>query len=361
MVSGRVKPAFRSLSLQRLLSLQRHRERHFHLAAPLRARLAFLVDRDPFGQPARHPLIRHLQRDDVRQLVPQRRLPGERARVARLRRIHRDDAAEAGAERADHAGQAERADGEVVVFGKISIRIGPFGVNWYFADSVFSASCASGIAYSRITGASSGWNLTIRSPLCLDDELVERVEQRQQVVGDLVERVGVERALERLARFGLVAGAHQVHAEIAVGAGVRGIERDGAGASARPLRRTGSSARPDRRRRGTRRRRPGLIASTRLTSASNAGRIVAHVGDRRQPRSRVEMRRVDLEHRLNLRARVVVLGVVEIELGEQQVRVGELRVDLERAPRRGGGGRRVLVGQHAGQRRRAPAPTPARP
>ena len=35
--------------------------------------------------------------------------------AARMRRVHRDDAAEAGAERADHAGQAEVAHGEVVV------------------------------------------------------------------------------------------------------------------------------------------------------------------------------------------------------------------------------------------------------
>ena len=74
-----------------------------------------LPHRDAFGQPARHALVRQLQRDHVRELVPQRRAPVELAGRARLGRVERDDAAEAGAERADHAGQAERAHREVVV------------------------------------------------------------------------------------------------------------------------------------------------------------------------------------------------------------------------------------------------------
>jgi hypothetical protein len=39
------------------------------------------------------------------------------------------------------------------------------------------------------------------------------------------------------------------------------------------------------------------------------------------------VRRIDLEHALNLGARIVPLGVVEIELRQQQVRIGELLVD----------------------------------
>ena len=39
MVSGLVKPEFRSRSFNVLPALERHRERHFHLAAPLGPRL----------------------------------------------------------------------------------------------------------------------------------------------------------------------------------------------------------------------------------------------------------------------------------------------------------------------------------
>jgi hypothetical protein len=46
--------------LQRFPALERHRERHFHVAAPLRPGATFLVDRHPFGQPPRHALVRHL-------------------------------------------------------------------------------------------------------------------------------------------------------------------------------------------------------------------------------------------------------------------------------------------------------------
>ena len=55
------------------------------------------------------------KRDDVGQLVPERRLPAERSRRPGTRGVERHDAAEAGAERADHAGQPEVAHGEVVV------------------------------------------------------------------------------------------------------------------------------------------------------------------------------------------------------------------------------------------------------
>ena len=53
--------------------------------------------------------------------------------------------------------------------------------------------------------------------------------------------------------------------------------------------------------------------------------------------------------------RGVVSRVVQVQLGEQQVRVEELAVDLESLGRGGGGGRRILIGQHAresGVRRR---------
>ena len=101
--------------LEQLVLAERLRERHVHLAAPFEPRAAFLEHRGSLAEPAWQPVVRHLQRDDVRHLVPQRRAPVEFTRRPRLRRVHRHDAAEARAQRAEHAGQAQRADREVVV------------------------------------------------------------------------------------------------------------------------------------------------------------------------------------------------------------------------------------------------------
>ena len=114
-MSGRVKPEFRSASCSDLALAVQARERQLRVARPRRVGEPLLVDRDAFGDPPRHALVRQLQREHVGQLVPHRRLPVERARRARARRVLRDDRAEAGAERADHSHQAGRADGEVVV------------------------------------------------------------------------------------------------------------------------------------------------------------------------------------------------------------------------------------------------------
>ena len=67
------------------------------------------------------------------------------------------------------------------------------------------------------------------------------------------------------------------------------------------------------------------------------------------------MRGIDAEHGIDPLARFVIARVVHVELGEEQVRVGEIAVDLERALRGGGGGGRILVGQRPrepGMRRR---------
>ena len=104
--------------LQRLAAVQHPRKPDVHAASPLGTLERFFVHRDAFGQPAGDSLVGHLDRDDVRQLVPQRRFPLELARRARLRRIQRHHAAETGAERADHAGQAHVSHREVVVLRK---------------------------------------------------------------------------------------------------------------------------------------------------------------------------------------------------------------------------------------------------
>ncbi len=55
----------------------------------------------------------------------------------------------------------------------------------------------------------------------LDDvELFELVEEREEVERDLIEGKGLEGAVEHAARLGFVAGAHQIEAEIALGANV---------------------------------------------------------------------------------------------------------------------------------------------
>ena len=115
MVSGFVKPEFRSRSFSTCPRSSARANGTSISVAHDGTRAALFVDRNAFGQPARDALLRHLQRDDVRELVPQRRLPGEVARRLGARRVHADDAAEARAERADQAGQAEVADREVVV------------------------------------------------------------------------------------------------------------------------------------------------------------------------------------------------------------------------------------------------------
>ena len=175
------------------------------------------------------------------------------------------------------------------------MRIGPFGVNWYAADSFVSASCASGMAYSRRTLVFVGIELERQVAVLDDVELLELVEEREQVERHLIEGKRLEGAVEHAARLGFVAGAHQVEAEIALGANVGGRQLDGAA-----------------------RQRHGLVEAivARGEIAGDAidlaeGRIdrqdalrlglerrlvVAHVGDRAEQSTRVEVRRVGLEN-----------------------------------------------------------------
>ena len=111
-------------------------------------------------------------------VAPQLNSPGGRA----LRRIERDHAAEAGAERADHAGQPDVRTAKSSCFGNISIRIGPVGVNWYCFESVASASLRE---RHRVLAHDRGFlGIEAEDEVAVGDrlELVERVEQREQVV-----------------------------------------------------------------------------------------------------------------------------------------------------------------------------------
>jgi hypothetical protein len=85
------------VQLQRLAAIEALSELDVHFTAPFGPCALLLVDRDAFGEPAWHALVRHLDRDHVRQLVPERRLPLKGARRPGPGRIHRDHAAEAGA------------------------------------------------------------------------------------------------------------------------------------------------------------------------------------------------------------------------------------------------------------------------
>ncbi len=80
-----------------------------------------------------------------------------------------------------------------------------------------------------MTGASPLSMRMMKSPSRTRDELVQRVHHLQQVVGDDVVGMILERLLERRPSARLVAGAQQVRAEI-------GEARGLCGSSASPLR-----------------------------------------------------------------------------------------------------------------------------
>ena len=246
--------AFRSRSFSVSPRFSIAGELDVHLAAPLGARLLLLVDRDAFGQPARQPLVRHLQRDDVRQLVPERRFPLELARRPRPRRIHRDDAAEAGAERADHAGQADVADREVVV-----LREDLDEDRALRRELVARRQRAERLLRQRHRVLLQHRRLVLVQPhhdvaVAHGDELVERVHHLQQVVGDVLNGS----ALNDGSSAARAAGSSPVRSRWTPRSpsvrGLLGVERQRAPRQRRPPRRTGSCARPARRRRGRPRR-----------------------------------------------------------------------------------------------------------
>jgi hypothetical protein len=162
-----------------------------------------------------------------------------------------------------------------------------------------------------------------------DVELLELVEQREQVERHLIVWKRLERPVEHAARFGLVAGAHQVQPEIAARSDVGGVEVERA---ARQRDRLVESivAR-------------GQIAGDAIDLAElridredagglcfEGGLIAADVRDRAEQGSGVEVRRVGAEHLVDAIARRIVTRVVEIEIGQEQLRVRELGVNRQR-------------------------------
>jgi hypothetical protein len=89
-----------------------------HRLSPPWIALTFLVDRDPFAQPARHAVVGFGQRDDVAKLVPQHTLPIRRPRSLRGGTVGGDQRAEAHAQVTFTARHPEGADGEVALLGE---------------------------------------------------------------------------------------------------------------------------------------------------------------------------------------------------------------------------------------------------
>src|SRR4030095_4278827 len=153
--------------------------------------------------------------------VPQRLAPVEVPGRPRLWRIERHDTTEAGAECANHAPQAYRADSEVVVLRE------HLDQDWTGRREVvplrksghrFLGERDGMLAHDRgFTGIEAEDQIAVGDGL----ELVERVEQLQRVERLLIAGIVLERALEGTASAGLIAGPQQMVAEIRVRPRVR--------------------------------------------------------------------------------------------------------------------------------------------
>ena len=138
-------------------------------------------------------------------------VPGGRA----LGRIDRHNATEARAERANHAGQPQVTNGEVVVVRE------DLDENRAGRREVV----AGRQRRERVLGERDGifaedWRLVAMHfqdeiAIANGDELIQLVQHLEQVVGNPIERIGAKRAIESAPRAWLVARTHQMHAEIA--------------------------------------------------------------------------------------------------------------------------------------------------
>ena len=84
-----------------------------HVLSPTRTLLPFLEDADALTKPARHLVLRERERDDVRELMPQHRLPVLRIAGPRRRAVRRDHPAKAHAKIPRAARQPEGADRKI--------------------------------------------------------------------------------------------------------------------------------------------------------------------------------------------------------------------------------------------------------
>ena len=328
-------------------------EEHLGLATPALACAGLLEHRNALAQPARQSVARHLQRDHVRQFVPQRRRPVERAGRARLRGIHRDDAAEAGAEGANHPGQACGADREVVVTREdldedraLRRELIPRGE---IGERLFGQRHQVWLQHRHLLLVEANGQVLAGH----GDELVERVHQAQQVVGDRIERVLRERGIERLAGLGLVSGPQQGQAERSLGAAVLRIERDGLAQETdglvEPVH-AGHALADD-----ARHVRVVCVQRQRLLrEARDIGWTILDVRQGRRQRQGLDVPRIDGQHLLERGTGVGALARVHRLRGQQRPCVGLIGIDADRLSGRGLGRSRIAVGQrprHADERR----------
>ena len=281
----------------------------------------------------------------MRQFVPERRLPVERARFPRARRVERDDAPEAGAEGAEHARQPERPDREVVVaredlHDKRALRRERVARREVRHGGLDDRQCVH-LQNRRLVRVQAHQRVPHLERL----ERLERVEHPEQVEGDVVVGIGAERQIEHAPRLGLVAGPQQVHAQIRVGAVVVGLELDRL---------------PRQRHRVVEPVVPGGQAAGRAVDVAvdridrqRAPRLRLEVGGppldvrhRRQEGARLKTARRDLQGARDVRAGLVRPVGVDRQLGLDQHGVHQLIVDVEREVGLDGGGGRVALGEH---------------
>jgi hypothetical protein len=177
------------------------------------------------------------------------------------------------------------------------------------------------------------------------DELIERVEQRQEIVRDHIERIGAKRAIEGAAGAWLVARAHQVHAEIRRRACIGWIERQRLFCERRRLLESIMACR-------LLRGRPidlavrGIDLKDLRNLRIERRAIVAHVRHRGDQGLRFQIRRIDRERFVQLLACLVGAIFVEVQRRQKKMRFGKLRIDLDRAPGRRRRRWRVIVLQN---------------
>ena len=334
--------------LEDLAALQPGGEGHFHLAPPFLPCPRLLVAGDALGEPAWHTLAGHLQRNHVRQLVPERSAPIERARRPGARRVEGDHAAEARAECANHARQPQVPDGEVVVPREHLDEDWPLGLEAIPRRELLQRLLRQ---RQRILLHHGGF---IRVKLHRDvavrdrDELVERVEQPQQVERDDVVGVSLERAFERPPRAGFVAGSEQVHADVGTGPHVVTVQLE------RPACQKDGLVEAIAARRLIARHAVDLAVSGVDGKHARQLRVevlgtavyVGHAGERR---ARLEAGRIDGQRPIQRLAGLLPPALIELQLGDEHMSGHERAIGVERLAgklQRGGG---IVLGDRARQ------------
>ena len=331
------------------------RELQVLVARPVRPRPLLLEGREPLRQPPRDALVRHLQGDHVGHLVPQRRLPVELAGTAGAGRVERHHLAETGAQRPDHAGQAQGPHREVIVLREHLDQNRHLRLHAVAGREVVQRPLAEldhvVLQHRGLVGMEPDDQVALLERL----ELVEGVEHLQQVEGDDVVRILLERPFQGPPRPRLVAGPEQVHAELGVAPRVGGIELQPPAHQRRRLLETVVAG--------------GEVAGDPVDLA--VGRIdlehppdlglevvqpVLDIGDRGHQRPRLEAPIVDGEGAIERRPAGLVVTVVEAALGQEQVRVQIVGIDLDGPARRRARLRGVGVRKGPGhpQKRRRP-------